>query len=83
MFSATGWCFPCPIGHTKPVKLTQPYSQQLIDNALSKRFFCEIDVADLIATDQQLANELTRNPEETIPLVRLRHAPLFAFCVVL
>ncbi|KKA27917.1 hypothetical protein TD95_004459 [Thielaviopsis punctulata] len=43
-------------------------SQQLIDNALSKRYFCEIDIADLIATDELLANELTNNPEETIPL---------------
>ncbi|KAL5604116.1 hypothetical protein BROUX41_002105 [Berkeleyomyces rouxiae] len=45
-----------------------PYRQQLTENALSKRYFCEVDITDLINADPDLASRLTGQPEETIPV---------------
>ncbi|KAL2887795.1 DNA replication licensing factor mcm5 [Ceratocystis lukuohia] len=46
-----------------------PYRQQLTENALSKRYFCEVNITDLINADPDLASRLTGLPEETIPVL--------------
>jgi len=36
---------------------------------LSKQYYCDVDIADLIAYDEQLAHQLNNEPGEIIPLV--------------
>ena len=39
-------------------------------NALVKRYFCDVDIAHLISYDEELADKLTTEPAEIIPIVR-------------
>jgi DNA replication licensing factor MCM5 len=45
------------------------FRDQLRQNVLVKRFFCDVDVAHLIAYNEELAHRLTSSPQDTIPLV--------------
>ena len=45
-------------------------SDQIRENVLSKQYYCDIDIAHLIAFDEDLANRLNNEPAEIIPLVR-------------
>ncbi|KAF1346139.1 DNA replication licensing factor MCM5 [Delphinella strobiligena] len=44
------------------------YRDQIRENVLSKRYYCDIDIAHLIAYDEQLAHRLNNEPGEIIPL---------------
>ena len=46
------------------------YRDQIRQNVLVKRYFCDVDIAHLIAYDEELANKLNTEPGEIIPLVR-------------
>lgn len=49
--------------------LTRP-SDQIRENVLSKQYYCDIDIAHLIAFNEELANRLNNEPAEIIPIVR-------------
>ncbi|KAK2794580.1 minichromosome maintenance protein 5 [Onygenales sp. PD_12] len=44
------------------------YRDQIRQNALVKKYFCDIDIAHLIAYNEELAHRLTTEPSDTIPL---------------
>lgn len=45
------------------------YRDQIRENVLSKRYFCDVDIAHLIAYDEQLAHRLNNEPGEIVPIV--------------
>ena len=45
------------------------YRDQLRQNVLLKQYFLEIDIAHLIAYNEELASRLSNNPTEIIPIV--------------
>jgi DNA replication licensing factor MCM5 len=47
------------------------YRDQLKDNALLHKFYCDVSVTDLIAYNEDLAHKLLTEPAEIIPLVSL------------
>ncbi|KAF2153351.1 MCM-domain-containing protein [Myriangium duriaei CBS 260.36] len=47
---------------------TFKYRDQIRENVLSKQYYCDIDIADLIAYDEQVAHQLNNEPGEIIPL---------------
>ena len=49
------------------------YRDQLRENVLSKQFYADVDVAHLIAFDEDLAGRLSNEPGEIIPLVRINN----------
>ncbi|KAH8664109.1 MCM2/3/5 family-domain-containing protein [Xylariales sp. PMI_506] len=44
------------------------YRDQLRENALLKRFYCDIDIGDLIKYNDELAHRMVSEPAEMIPL---------------
>ncbi|WEW56199.1 minichromosome maintenance protein 5 [Emydomyces testavorans] len=44
------------------------YRDQIRQNILAKKYYCNVDVAHLIAYNEELAHRLTTNPLDTIPL---------------
>lgn len=42
---------------------------QLRENALLKKFYCDVDIKDLINFNEELAHRLVSEPAEIIPLV--------------
>ncbi|PGH07047.1 hypothetical protein AJ80_08060 [Polytolypa hystricis UAMH7299] len=44
------------------------YRDQIRQNVLVKKYYCDVDVAHLIAYNEELAHRLTSNPADTIPL---------------
>lgn len=42
---------------------------QIMQNALVKQYFCDIDIAHLISYNEELAHRLNSEPAEIIPLV--------------
>ncbi|KAI1982405.1 minichromosome maintenance protein 5 [Ophidiomyces ophidiicola] len=44
------------------------YRDQIRQNVLAKKFYCDVDVAHLIAYNEELAHRLTTNPLDTLPL---------------
>ncbi|KAF9767961.1 minichromosome maintenance protein 5 [Fusarium sp. DS 682] len=44
------------------------YRDQLRENALLKRYFCDVNINDLISFNEELAHRLTSEPAEIIPL---------------
>ncbi|KAH7475278.1 hypothetical protein FOMA001_g11765 [Fusarium oxysporum f. sp. matthiolae] len=44
------------------------YRDQLRENALLKRYYCDVNINDLIAFNEELAHQLTSEPAEVIPL---------------
>ena len=46
------------------------YRDQLRQNALIKKYYCDVNIAHLITYDEELADKLTTEPAEIIPLVR-------------
>ncbi|KAL7790846.1 MCM2/3/5 family domain-containing protein [Trichoderma ceciliae] len=44
------------------------YRDQLRENALLKKFYCDIDIKDLISFNEELAHRLVSEPAEIIPL---------------
>lgn len=44
------------------------YRDQIRDNVLVKRFYCDVDVAHLISYNEELAHKLNSDPSGTIPL---------------
>ncbi|KAH7188990.1 MCM2/3/5 family-domain-containing protein [Fusarium flagelliforme] len=44
------------------------YRDQLRENALLKRYFCDVNINDLISFNEDLAHQLTSEPAEIIPL---------------
>ena len=46
------------------------YRDQIRENVLSKQYYCDVDIAHLIAYDEQLAHRLNNEPGDMIPLVR-------------
>jgi DNA replication licensing factor MCM5 len=45
------------------------FRDQLRQNVLIKRYFCDVDIAHLISYNEELAHKLTTEPAEIIPLV--------------
>lgn len=45
------------------------YRDQLRENALLKKYFCDIDITDLIKYNEELAHRLVTEPGEIIPVV--------------
>ncbi len=45
------------------------------ENVLVKQYYCDVDIAHLISYNEELANKLTTQPAEIIPLVRAKHIP--------
>lgn len=43
---------------------------QLRENALLQRYYCDINIGDLIKYNEELAHRLVTEPAEIIPLVR-------------
>jgi DNA replicative helicase MCM subunit Mcm2 (Cdc46/Mcm family) len=43
---------------------------QLKENALLKKFYCDIDIGDLIKYNEELAHRMVSEPADIIPLVR-------------
>jgi DNA replicative helicase MCM subunit Mcm2 (Cdc46/Mcm family) len=73
--SFTGLC--CPEHHSyihthKTVTCADNiyHRDQLRENALLKRYFCDVNINDLISFNEDLAHQLTSEPAEIIPLVR-------------
>ena len=46
------------------------YRDQLRENVLSKQYYCDVDLAHLIAFNEHLAQRLNNEPAEIIPIVR-------------
>ncbi len=46
------------------------YRDQIRENVLSKQYYCDVDIAHLIAFNEHLAHRLTNEPADIIPLVR-------------
>lgn len=46
------------------------YRDQLQENVLTKQYYLEVDMADLIGYNDKLADGLKKNPAEFLPLVR-------------
>lgn len=46
------------------------YRDQIRENVLSKQYYCDVDIAHLIAYDEQIAHRLNNEPADIIPLVR-------------
>jgi DNA replication licensing factor MCM5 len=44
------------------------YRDQIRENVLVKQYFCDVDIAHLIAFNEELANKLTSEPADIIPL---------------
>ncbi|EFX02861.1 DNA replication licensing factor mcm5 [Grosmannia clavigera kw1407] len=44
------------------------YREQLKENALLKKYYCDIDIGDLIKYNEELAHRLVTEPAEIIPL---------------
>jgi DNA replication licensing factor MCM5 len=47
------------------------YSDQLRANLMTKQYFLEIDLGHLISFDEELANRLTNNPTDLLPLASI------------
>lgn len=45
------------------------YRDQLRENALLQKFYCDINIGDLIMYNEELAHRLVTEPAEVIPLV--------------
>lgn len=45
---------------------------QIRENALVKQYYCDVDIAHIISFDEELAQRLTSEPSEIIPLVIYR-----------
>ena len=45
------------------------YRDQLRENALLKKYYCDVNVTDLIPYNEELAHRLVTEPAEIIPLV--------------
>jgi DNA replication licensing factor MCM5 len=43
----------------------------LKENALLKKYYCDININDLISYDEELAHKLVSEPADIIPLVSL------------
>ncbi|KAF7189973.1 DNA replication licensing factor mcm5 [Pseudocercospora fuligena] len=44
------------------------YRDQIRENVLSKQYYCDIDIAHLIAFNEELANRLNNEPADIIPI---------------
>ena len=44
------------------------YRDQIRENALTRQYYCDVDIAHLISYNEELANRLTNDPTGTIPL---------------
>ncbi|KAI8410861.1 hypothetical protein FOFC_07455 [Fusarium oxysporum] len=44
------------------------YRDQLRENALLKRYYCDVNINDLIGFNEELAHQITSEPAEVIPL---------------
>lgn len=42
------------------------------ENALLKKYFCDVNIGDLIKFNEELAHRLVTEPAEIIPLVSIR-----------
>lgn len=47
------------------------YRDQLKENALLKKYYCDVNVTDLIKYNEELAHRLVTEPADIIPLVCL------------
>jgi DNA replication licensing factor MCM5 len=45
------------------------YRDQIRENVLSKQYYCDVDIAHLIAYNEELADRLNNEPAEIIPMV--------------
>lgn len=43
---------------------------QLRENALLKKYYCDVNIGDLIKFNEEIAHRLVTEPAEIIPLVR-------------
>jgi len=46
------------------------YRDQIRENVLSKQYYCDVDIAHLIAYNEHLAQRLNNEPADIIPIVR-------------
>ena len=49
------------------------YRDQLRENALLKKYYCDVNITDLIKYNEELAHRLVTEPAEIIPLVCSLH----------
>lgn len=65
---------PCPLSLSH--SFSSPYHSdrwnrtQLQENALLKKYYCDVDINDLINYNEELAHRLVSEPAEIVPLVR-------------
>lgn len=52
------------------VKIDSAASDQLRENALLKKFYCDVNINDLINFNEELAHKLASEPADILPLVR-------------
>ena len=52
-----------------PTECSFPFRDQIRENVLSKQFYCDIDIAHLIAFNEHLAHRINHEPAEIIPIV--------------
>lgn len=52
------------------MRLIPQIRDQLRENALLKKFYCDVNITDLIKYNEELAHRLVTEPAEMIPLVR-------------
>lgn len=45
------------------------YRDQLRENALLKKYYCDVNISDLIKFNEEIAHRLVTEPSEIIPLV--------------
>lgn len=65
---------PPPLSFLWPRGLNQNADRdQLKDNALLKKYYCDVDIGDLIKYNDELAHRMVSEPAEIIPLVSRRY----------
>lgn len=56
-----------------PAGLTSFLRDQLRENALLKKYYCDVNIGDLIKFNEEIAHRLVTEPADIIPLVWRRH----------
>jgi hypothetical protein len=57
-------------------KLTPIHRDQLRENALLKKYYCDVNIGDLIKFNEEIAHRLVTEPAEIIPLVWQTGGPI-------
>lgn len=52
-----------------------PHRDQLKENALLQKYYCDVNIGDLIKFNEELAHRLVTEPADIIPLVSIAARP--------